>query len=273
MPPPLPAALHLRSEFSLLRAAWSIEDIASSLGPAGFGSGMLADWNSISGAVAFWKAMRKAGVRPVLGCELETRHGPASGSILLAVTNDTGYHSLCRILTRRAKGPPPSLEDLSGRVEGLAVLTAGQDGMLHRLLQAGQSVEASRWIIQLRRTFGEDATFLEVLSQHPSDSLRAALFLDIAGELDLPAVAAMEFRYAQPEDADLLRAVTSIGTLTLLDEAAEGKPDRPSGFHLRPAVEWAQCYSAFPGAVERAAALAASWRLPLFDESLECAGG
>lgn len=273
MNPPPPAALHLRSDFSLLRAAWSVGVMASALGPAGYGTGMLADWNSLSGAVAFWKEMRKNGLRPLLGCELETRHGPASGSILLAVTNNSGYQSLCRILTRRTKGPPPGLEDLAGRVEGLAALTSGKEGMLHRLLQAGRSVEANRWLNQLRSTFGEDSTFLQVLGQHPSDSLRAALFLDIAEELALPVVAAMEFRYAKPEDAELLRAVTSIGTLTLLDETADGKPENPTGFHLRPAAEWAECSSAFPGAVERASTLAASWSLPLFDESLANAGG
>ena len=271
-PPPeaaaFSAALHLRSHYSLLRAVWSVEDMAAGLAASGYHAGALADWNSIAGAVAFWKEMRRLGLHPVLGCELEMRHGSMLGSIVVLVATDAGYHSLCRILTRRSQSGPPALADLAGRVEGLIALTSGKDGMLHRLLVAGQGAEAVRWVRGMRRTFGAEAAYLQVLNQHPGDAARAATLLEIAEGEGMPPVAAMEARYASPTDASLLQALASIGTLTLLDEAAESKPQPASGYHLRPAQEWREAYARLPGTVERAAELARTCRLPLFDETI-----
>ena len=272
-PPPEPqafsAALHLRSHYSLLRAVWGVEDMVAGLVASGYQAGALADWNSIAGAVAFWKEMRRRGLHPVLGCELEMRHGSMPGSIVVLVESNAGYHSLCRILTRQSQSGLPALPDLGGRVEGLVALTSGKDGMLHRLLVAGQGAEAVRWVRAMRRVFGAEATYLQVLNQHPGDAARLATLLAIAEDEGMPPVAAMEARYAAPGDGHLLQALASIGTLTLLDEDAESKPHPASGYHLRLAQEWRDAYAHVPGAVERAVELARKCRLPLFDEMIE----
>lgn len=261
----MPPALHLRSSHSLLRSAWDVGTMAAAVARAGFGAGALCDWNSIAGAVAFWQAMAKAGCKPLLGCELEVRHPEVAGSILLLAENDDGYRSLCRILTRRGRGLVAGLEDLRGRVDGLVALASGREGVVHHLVAGHRTPAADGWLASLVDVFGADRVCLGLPLQQAGDLGRARLIEGMAGRAGIPLVAAMEFRYEKPEDHRVLRALASVGTLTLMDEEAPGKPGVEEGYHLVSAGRWREAYRAWPQAVEAAQALVGRCRVPLLD--------
>lgn len=262
----LPAALHLRSHYSLLRAAWSVNELVAAVSDSGYKAAALCDWLSLAGAVEFWKACTGRGIHPVLGCECPVQLGSRVGTIVLLAENQKGYSSLCRLITRRAAGGPAQLVELAGRVDGLIALTSGKDGLLHRLIEDRRMGEANNLLKNLYELFGPEHLRLQLCLHSPGDGVRASRLAQIAETLGVPIVAATEARYARAEDARILGALTSIGTLTLEDEEHPDKPSDPSGFHLRSAQEWQDRCSPWPEALAEAGRISDRCKLPLFDE-------
>ncbi|MFH1681780.1 MAG: DNA polymerase III subunit alpha, partial [Candidatus Eisenbacteria bacterium] len=91
--------LHLQSNFSLLRGTAPVPFLAERLRELGFPAAALADRNNLYGAVLFHVAARAAGVRTIVGAEVDE---PARGGRLVLLARDAeGYGNLCRIVTRR----------------------------------------------------------------------------------------------------------------------------------------------------------------------------
>lgn len=262
-------ALHLRSQFSLLRAAWSIREMIAALVARGYTTAALTDRASIAGAVEFWKEARAAGVRPILGCEIVVTHANQEGGLLVWVENDRGYRSLCRLLTRHSALKAFRPADLAGHLDGLIIATSGKEGLLHRLLESGQQREANRWLQSMLDITGPDHFRIQLFHQHPGDTVRISRLADVADRLGVPALAASEARCAEPEDGALLSALTSIGTLTLLDQPHPDKPERPEGYALRGPEHLARdIFAPWPDAIAGAIRVAERCRLPIYDERL-----
>lgn len=262
-------ALHLRSQFSLLRAAWSVREMTTTLAAQGYTTAALTDRATIAGAIEFWKECRARGLRPVLGCEIVVTHANQEGGLLVWVENDTGYRSLCRLLTRHSAFKAFRPADLAGHLDGLIIATAGKEGLLHRLLESGRQREADRWLHSLLEISGPDHFRVQLFHQHPGDTVRISRLAEIAARLGVPALAASEARCARPEDGPLLSSLTSIGTLTLLDQAHPDKPDRPEGYALRPPDHLAHdIFAPWPDAIAESVRVAERCRLPLYDDRL-----
>ena len=101
--------LHLHSEYSLLDGACRIEDIPAAAVLAGQSAVALTDHGAMYGAVAFYKACVKAGIRPIIGCEVYVaprsrfdKNGRAelSGNhLILLATDETGYRNLSKLVS------------------------------------------------------------------------------------------------------------------------------------------------------------------------------
>lgn len=262
-------ALHLRSQFSLLRAVWSVREMIAALVAAGYTAAALTDRASVAGGVEFWKEARAAGLRPILGCELIVTHASVEGGLLAWVENNTGYRSLCRLLTRHSTLQAFRPADLAGHIDWLILATAGKEGLVHRLLEAGKQREADRWLQSMLGIAGPDHFRIQLFHQHPGDTVRISRLADLAGRLGVPSLAASEARSAKPEDGALLSALTSIGTLTLLDQPHPDKPERPEGYSLRHPEHLARdMFAPWPDAITEAIRVAERCQLPLYDERL-----
>ena len=64
------AHLHVHSEYSLLDGACKIEDLAERAAAFGQPALGLTDHGVMNGAVELYKACRKHGVKPIVGCEI-----------------------------------------------------------------------------------------------------------------------------------------------------------------------------------------------------------
>jgi len=77
MEPPLITAdtppfvhLHLHSQYSLLDGAIRIEDLIAKAKECGMQALAITDHGNMFGAVEFYLKCRKAGIKPLIGCEL-----------------------------------------------------------------------------------------------------------------------------------------------------------------------------------------------------------
>ena len=101
--------LHVHSEYSLLDGACRIEGLVRRARELGQEAIAITDHGVMYGVVDFYKAARREGIRPILGCEVyvaeRTRfdkvHGVDSehSHLVLLCENETGYHNLLKLVS------------------------------------------------------------------------------------------------------------------------------------------------------------------------------
>src|SRR5690625_4326747 len=147
-----PAFVHLRvhSEFSVVDGIGRIPELVSKAVEFGQPALALTDFSNMFGLIKFYKAARKAGIKPVAGVDvwLQNEHDREQPQrLLLLAKNHTGYLALCELLSRawlenqyRARAEVRR-EWLCGQ-SGLIVLSGGRMGDVGQLLEAGKHNEA-----------------------------------------------------------------------------------------------------------------------------------
>ncbi|MFQ5765336.1 MAG: PHP domain-containing protein, partial [Rhodospirillales bacterium] len=219
--------VHLRvhTAYSLSEGALPIAELVQLCHARGMPAVAITDTNNLFGAAEFSAAAAKAGVQPIIGCQLSvTREDPTGGReplngngnghhgrsrdsdpLVLLVQDSAGYHNLLKLIRRAYLGdedahdaqvPPAALEEHAG---GLIALTGGPDGPVGRLLQDGQN-DAARALAERLKAAFPGRLYVELM-RHGLNSEKETepQFLDLAYALDLPLVATNEAFFA---DAD-----------------------------------------------------------------------
>lgn len=225
--------LHTHSYYSLLDGLNSPEALLSKASELGMGALALTDHGALYGAVEFYKAAKKAGIKPILGCEVyvaqEGRFDRPSNErpyhLILLAKNYEGYRNLVRLVTKaNLEGfyhkPRVDKEILKEHSEGLIATTACIMGEVPRaLLERGED-EAERVVREYLKIFGEENFFLEI-QHHPElrgqDEVNAGL-LALAKKLGLPLVATQDVHYLAPEDAPVQDTLLCVQTQSTLDD-------------------------------------------------------
>src|SRR5215212_8172743 len=99
------AFVHLRThtEYSVVDGTLRIDEAIDAAAADGQGALAITDLSNLFGAIKFYSAARKAGVKPVIGADvwLEPAAGEKSPSRLLLLVQDrTGYLNLSELLSR-----------------------------------------------------------------------------------------------------------------------------------------------------------------------------
>ena len=146
--------LHLHSEYSLLDGACRIKDIPARVKACGQDAVAITDHGVMYGAVAFWEACKKEGVKPIIGCEVyvapDSRFDKSVGAdgyadhLVLLCENMIGYRNLMEMVSLSfTEGfyNKPRVDDelLRKHSEGLIALSACLGGRIPRLLTKGDS--------------------------------------------------------------------------------------------------------------------------------------
>lgn len=216
----------------------------------------LTDLHGLYAAAAFQQACEKAGIRPILGAELTLRDGPA---VIVLVRDSTGYGNLCRLVsTHHLRESALAIADLCEHAKGLVcLLGSGRRSAVggrheERNGAAGLFAEALNGNA-LREAFAE-RLYVELAIHHPQDTAEARRRARLADDANLPVVATCESRCPRPDLNPALRALASIGTLTLLDTPHE---DKPRGlWHLRTPAEMNRLFGRRPEALAHTEAIA-----------------
>ncbi len=175
--------LHVHSQYSILDATSSIEDIAETAAHMKMPAVALTDQGNMYGAVEFYKACKAAGVKPIIGCELvvapQSRFDkkkipgmPAGFPIVLLAKNKQGYQNLC-VLSSLAHlegfywTPRIDKELLAKHAEGLICLSGTIKSALAYWLMQGKDSEFNAEIEWFRNVFKGDYYF-EILRHRMS---------------------------------------------------------------------------------------------------------
>lgn len=267
--------LHLHSEYSLLDGAIRISEIPKLAKENGHTAVALTDHGNMFGAVAFYKACRREGIHPVIGCEVyvapasrfQKEHGRDGGSyhLILLCENETGYRNLIDMVSRSyTEGfyhkPRIDMELLEQKSEGLIALSACVGGYIPQHILKGDYDSARVYASKLSEIFGPEHFYLE-LQDHALEDQRIVneALVRMADDLSLPLVATNDAHYARRADADTQATLMCIQMNRTM---AEGRPlgFETDEFYYKSTEEMERLFGRYPEALENTAKIAARCR-------------
>ncbi len=262
--------LHTHSHYSLLDGLAKIPDLIKRTKELGMDSLALTDHGVLYGAVEFYKAAKKAGIKPILGVEAyvapRDRFSKEASEkyyhlILLSETN-AGWQNLIQLMSKaHTEGfyykPRIDKDLLKKHREGLIGLSACLAGEVNRSLSAERFEDAKRIALEYEDILGKGNFFLEI-GHHPNNAAVQKIYNDIirlSKATGIPLVATQDIHYAKPEDAeyhDILLAVQT-GNKTSDDDRLSLKSDN---FSLNSPEEMAENFKDLPEAILNTAKIA-----------------
>ena len=216
------AHLHVHSQYSLLDGTMDPTEIASAVSKLGMEAVALTDTVNMYGAVAFYKACKKSGVKSILGAELhfdpDGIDSPKGESfqIVALVENDAGYASLCQLVTKaifdgnrfKPRIGPETLQEFH---EGLIFLTGGRKGLFGKPAERASTELAVERLQQLQGILGPDQLYVELVDMgFDDDEARNAMARELAEAHGLLTVVTNAVHYRSPEDAPVHETLNAI---------------------------------------------------------------
>jgi DNA-directed DNA polymerase III PolC len=281
---PLFTHLHTHSCYSFLEGLPFPADLARAAAGYEMPALALTDHLSLTGALVFYRACQEAGVKPILGLEIDLllpfrlSHAPApaiSGVLVLLAIDLAGWNNLCRISSLLLTGPEDTLplcrlETLAEHSTGLVCLTGGCRGAVQRLLDHPEGVAEAGGLLEHLSDIFPGRLYVELNQQFPSDPASNRRLAGLARNARLPLVAAQDIYYLQPGQAALQRTLAAIRTLTPLARlpanpisAATNHPCAPDQAYFCSPAEMQAAYSEFPEALACTEEIAARCNLDL----------
>jgi DNA polymerase-3 subunit alpha len=222
------AHLHVHSEYSLLDGANRLEDLVAAALADGQRALALTDHGNLFGAVEFYQKAKKAGIKPLLGCEVyiarDSHRKPHHKTqnpynhLTLIARDRTGYQNLLKLATASylegySFRPRIDKATLAQHAGGLVCLSGCLSGEISDLVQAGKLPQAERAAVELRDLFGADAFWLEL--QRNGIEIQSRLnesLVDIASRTGIPLVATNDIHYLRAEDCNTQDVLLCINT-------------------------------------------------------------
>lgn len=253
--------LHVHTCYSLLDGACKLPDLVSRAKELGMDALAITDHGNMYGAVDFYQACTKAGIKPIIGCEIYTCDGDMHRKgdskryhLILLAENEVGYHNLMKIVSLgHTEGfymkPRVDKATLRRYHEGIICLSACMVGELPRLIVAGKLYEARQCIKEYISIFGRDNYFLEIQNHYlDDDPVINKQLAEFAKEYDLGLVATNDAHYVRREDAQAQDILLCIQTVTTVDDPKRMRFPNDE-FYIKSEAEMLELFPEYPEAV------------------------
>ena len=211
------AHLHVHTEYSLLDGSNKIKEYVARVKELGMNSAAITDHGVMYGVIDFYKEAKKAGIKPILGCEVYVAPNSrfdreVTGGddryyhLVLLAENNIGYANLMKIVSKGfVEGyyykPRVDKEVLREYHEGIIALSACLAGEVSRYLMKGLYEEAKKAALDYEEIFGKGNYFLE-LQDHgiPEQTLVNQRLIQLSEETGIELVATNDVHYTFAED-------------------------------------------------------------------------
>lgn len=256
--------LHNHSHYSMLDGLAKPEDMIKRAKHFGMNALALTDHGNLYGAIEFYKAALKEGIKPIMG--IEAYLAPRSRfdknglddkyfHITLLAQNNRGWLNLLQLITRsHFEGfyykPRIDKELLKEFNDGIIALSGCPSGELARLFLRDKDDQAREALKQYLDIFGE-RFYIEIWHQEKIPEVMVAVpkLIALAKEYTVPLVATQDMHYLRKEDSfyhDVLLAVQTGNKITDDDRLTL----RAGDFSMRSPEEMTELFKDVPEAIE-----------------------
>ncbi len=255
--------LHNHTEYSLLDGLTNVKEMILRAKELGMPAIAITDHGTMFGVAEFYLEAKKAGIKPILGCEvyvaqgsrLEKQKGARMNHLVLLARNNTGYKNLCKLVSEGYLSgfyykPRIDLELLEQYSEGLIGLTACLKGEIPELLLNDRYRDAKEAALRFQRIFGKDYFFLEMQDHDiPAEKKLLPDTMRLARETGIPLVATNDIHYLKREDSEVHDILLCLQTNHLLSDENRMKYAAEK-FYLKSRDEMAELFSYCPEALD-----------------------
>jgi DNA polymerase-3 subunit alpha len=264
--------LHLHTEYSLLDGMCALDrgekhqsplmERARELGQVALA---ITDHGNLYGAVHFYKAARKHGLKPILGCEIYVTpgnhrektlvNGRQANHLVLLAENDRGFENLVKLVSKAHLDghyykPRIDRPLLAEHAEGLIALSACLKGEVAEALTDGLDDKARRLAGEYAEILGKDRFFLEVQDHGlPEQRVVNRKMLELARRMKLPLVATNDVHYLEAEHAGPHEMLLCLQTQAKWRDADRMKYGSEQ-FYLKSEAEMRALFAELPEALD-----------------------
>ncbi len=263
--------LHVHSDFSLLDGLAKVDDLVGAAADLGMPALALTDHGVMFGALHFYHAAKKAGIKPIIGCEIyiaprgmtqkEPKRDAQSSHLVLLAENQIGYRNLMQIVTAaQVEGfyykPRVDHEFLAAHSAGLIALSSCGSGEIPRLLQNGRPQRALKRANWFRDVFGAKSFFLE-LQEHDIPEMGPVnkALVEMSRETRIPLVATNDAHYVRRDQAYAHEVLLCIQTGKTMNDPSRMRMNNDS-YYLRTGEEMAALFPNLPQALRNTIVIA-----------------
>jgi len=270
--------LHVHTEYSLLDGLSKIKPLIAKTKKMGMNSLAITDHGAMYGAIEFYKACKKEGIKPIIGCEIYVSHksrkdktpsNRQSYHLILLAKNNQGYQNLIKIVSiGHLEGfyykPRIDWEILEKYHNGLICTSACIEGEIAQNILDNNYKTAKKRAAEYQQLFGPDY-YLEI-QKHPGlkkqDSANKGI-VKISRELGIPLVATNDTHYLKKEDAFAQDVLVMINTRTTVNSPKRMSMLDTPDFYLKSPEEIKKDFSELPDAIENTQKIANKYNLEI----------
>ncbi len=271
--------LHVHTQYSLLDGAIRINDLLAKCQEFGMQAVAITDHGAMHGALEFYVKAKKAGIKPIIGCEFyiapqdRKKHAGAKSSsdaafhLVLLAMNHTGYKNLMKLASiAQLEGfyykPRIDKQTLIDHNEGLIALTACLHGGIPHLILNGNMEGARKETKALQKIFG-DRLYFELQDNGIKEQKKVNKGLKkISQEFSIPLVATNDCHYLNRDEAFAHEVLLCIQTGRTINDANRFKFATDELYFKSP-DDMHERFKAFPEALAESVKIAERCNLEL----------
>ncbi|MDD4940050.1 MAG: DNA polymerase III subunit alpha, partial [Candidatus Omnitrophica bacterium] len=271
--------LHLHTQYSLLDGACRIPQLLEKAKQYKMDSLAITDHGSMFGAIDFYMEAQKAGIKPIIGCEVYVAPGSrhektakgieeASYHLILLARDEAGYQNLIKLVSiGYLEGfyyrPRIDKEALAQYNKGLIGLSACLKGEIPSLLQQRRFNDALKCADQYSNILGKNNLYLEVQENLiPEQKIVNEGLVKISKELNIPLIATNDVHYLDKKDARSHEVLLCIQTQATLNDPNHMR-FQTDEFYFKSPEEMKEIFKDFPGAIRNTVEVASRCNLEL----------
>ncbi len=208
--------LHLHTEYSMLDGSSKIDELVRRIKELGMDSVAITDHGVMYGVIDFYKACKREGIHPVIGCEAyvaprgrefkENKYDASNYHLVLLAENEAGYANLMKLISFGfVEGfyykPRIDFELMEKYSEGIIALSACLGGHIPQLILSDQLEEAKEMALKYQSIFGRDNYYLELQRHGYEEETKVnETLVEMSKELGIPLVATNDSHYTYEDD-------------------------------------------------------------------------
>ncbi len=256
--------LHVHTHYSLLDGATRIDALIDRAKEYNMPAVAITDHGNMFGAVEFYSAALKAGIKPIIGCETYLATGDRrakdridlkeSFHLLLLAMNLEGYHNLMRLSSigytegfyRKPRIDKEVLREHSAGLLCTSTCIGGEIPWTFLNRDRAAAEELAKTYLEI---FGPDRFFIE-LQDHgiPEQRRLNPELVDIAKRLGVAAIATNDVHYLEHDDVEAHDVLCCINTGSLIADEDRFKFEGDQ-FHFKSPEEMSDVFAEYPDAI------------------------